>query len=479
MQKASHFFDGTPGTPAVGERQTASPDVVLTESVEILPLGITLQVIKQLAEEDGGAHAAVCRHCELPSECEAVVGVLRRFPGYHFNEEGQGIVTALAGDSHLSQELQEVADEDLQLPGRVWQQYTSVINVCDIMAFLDAFLEGVNHNLQQVAGRQRHGLVFHTQDGDHSPRSQDTQGCHCLRANADQGAQGCQHEVGLSGVQQLLQELNPIAPEDLLSSCILSGQDHKRLGNVQLERKLQRLRATPGPGRTNPTPDPRPPHQLEVASSPVSVQNGLVLGRRAETQGLGVCGQGTLVIAAFEQLVALLPQLLGRAGSHGEAELRGRRRSSLWSKGGPGIGKMPGAAPPQRCVGVTPKKARPRQGCSGARAGSSAALRRRRRKRRLRDAASVSPLGPVGGARRRPEGQGGGGGWRLGVPSSVPDRGRSARNLRSSVPPEEDRRSPVRGAGLAPCGRGTRIKSGHWLRQVWGYGAQSVGESAP
>lgn len=48
-------------------------------------------------------------------------------------------------------------------------------------AFLDAFLEGVNHNLQQVAGRQRHGLVFHTQDGDHSPRSQDTQGCHCLQ----------------------------------------------------------------------------------------------------------------------------------------------------------------------------------------------------------------------------------------------------------------------------------------------------------
>lgn len=44
------------------------------------------------------------------------------------------------------------------------------------------------------------------------------------------------------------------------------------------------------------------------------MQNGLVLGRRAETQGLGVGGQGTLVIAAFEQLVALLPQLLGRAG---------------------------------------------------------------------------------------------------------------------------------------------------------------------
>lgn len=41
------------------------------------------------------------------------------------------------------------------------------------------------------------------------------------------------------------------------------------------------------------------------------MQNGLVLGRRAETQGLGVGSQGTLVIPAFEQLVAFLPQLLG------------------------------------------------------------------------------------------------------------------------------------------------------------------------
>lgn len=66
----------------------------------------------------------------------------------------------------------------------------------------------------------------------------------------------------------------------------------------------------PGP-RLNKVGVTRPlPHQLEVASSPVSVQNGLVLGRRAETQGLGVGGQGTLVISAFEQLVPLLPQLL-------------------------------------------------------------------------------------------------------------------------------------------------------------------------
>lgn len=72
------------------------------------------------------------------------------------------------------------------------------------------------------------------------------------------------------------------------------------------------LWAAPGPCRTRlEQPDPSLPHQLEVASSPVSVQNGLVLGRRAETQGLGVGGQGTLVISAFEQLVPLLPQLLG------------------------------------------------------------------------------------------------------------------------------------------------------------------------
>lgn len=66
--------------------------------------------------------------------------------------------------------------------------------------------------------------------------------------------------------------------------------------------------------RQNQVRATRPPHQLEVACSPVSVQNGLVLGRRAETQGLGVGGQGALVIPAFEQLVALLPQLLGFAG---------------------------------------------------------------------------------------------------------------------------------------------------------------------
>lgn len=44
-----------------------SPDVVLTEPVEVFPLGLTLEVIKELAEEDGGAHAAVGCHCELPS----------------------------------------------------------------------------------------------------------------------------------------------------------------------------------------------------------------------------------------------------------------------------------------------------------------------------------------------------------------------------------------------------------------------------
>lgn len=50
------------------------PDVVFTETVEILPLGITLQVIEELAEEDGGTHAAVPCHCELPR------GLLQRAP---------------------------------------------------------------------------------------------------------------------------------------------------------------------------------------------------------------------------------------------------------------------------------------------------------------------------------------------------------------------------------------------------------------
>ena len=55
-------------------------------------------------------------------ESEAVVGVLRRLPGHHFNQEGQGIVSALARDPHFRQELQEVTDEDLQLPGGIWKQ---------------------------------------------------------------------------------------------------------------------------------------------------------------------------------------------------------------------------------------------------------------------------------------------------------------------------------------------------------------------
>lgn len=50
----------------MGEPHAPSPDVVLTESVEVLPLSIALQVVKQLAEEDGGTHAAVCSHRELP-----------------------------------------------------------------------------------------------------------------------------------------------------------------------------------------------------------------------------------------------------------------------------------------------------------------------------------------------------------------------------------------------------------------------------
>ena len=49
-------------------------DIVFTESVEILPLSITLQVIKKLVEEHRGTHAAVRGHCKLPR------GLLHRAP---------------------------------------------------------------------------------------------------------------------------------------------------------------------------------------------------------------------------------------------------------------------------------------------------------------------------------------------------------------------------------------------------------------
>lgn len=53
-------------------------------------------------------------------------------------------------------------------------------------AFLDAFLEGVEYNLQEVAGSQGHSLVFHAKDGDHTPRSQHAQSCHCLGGRGGQ-----------------------------------------------------------------------------------------------------------------------------------------------------------------------------------------------------------------------------------------------------------------------------------------------------
>lgn len=81
--------------------------------------------------------------------------------------------------------------------------------------------------------------------------------------------------------------------------------------NAQPEPKQQRDAQTgPRPQRKSS----RLPHQLEVAGGPVSVQNGLVLGRSAQTQGLSVGRQGALVVPAFEQLVALLAQLLHRTG---------------------------------------------------------------------------------------------------------------------------------------------------------------------
>lgn len=138
---------------------------------------------------------------------------------------------------------------------------------------------------------------------------------------------------------------------------------------------------------------------------------------------------------------------------------KSRYRRSLWSKGGPGLDKMPVTVPPQQCVRVTPpKKARPRRGCVCARAGYSAALRRRRLRHRLKDASpapSLLPLGPIGGERQRLERKVGG---RLSfVFPSVPDHGRSARNLQSSEPSAVDCRCPVLEAGLGPWGE-RRVK---------------------
>lgn len=53
-----------------------------------------------------------------------------------------------------------------------------------------------------------------------------------LRADADQRAQGRQHEVGLARVQQALQELHPVTPEDLLGPGLLPGQHHQVLGSL-------------------------------------------------------------------------------------------------------------------------------------------------------------------------------------------------------------------------------------------------------
>lgn len=140
-------------------------------------------------------------------------------------------------------------------------------------------------------------------------------------------------------------------------------------------------------------------------------------------------------------------------------------RRSLWTKGGPGLDKKPVTVPPQQCVRVTPKKARPRRECVCARAGYSAALRRRRLRHRLKGASpapSLFPLGPVGGARQRLERKGDGR-WSFVFPS-VPDHGRSAGNLQSSVPSAVDCRCPVLGAGLAPWGerRESRLYTGYY-----------------
>lgn len=95
-----------------------------------------------------------------------------------------------------------------------------------------------------------------------------------------------------------------------------------------------------------------------------------------------------------------------------------------------------------------------RSHCAGAGSASGSGSRM------LLRAPSVFPLGPVGGARQRPERKGDGS-WSFVFPS-VPDHGRSARNLQSSVPSAVDCRWPVLGAGLGLWGerRESRLYTG-------------------
>ena len=55
------------------------------------------------------------------------------------------------------------------------------------------------------------------------------------RAQPHQGAQGCQHQVGLNCVKQLHQQPHTIALEDFLCSSLLSCQHNQILRSLRKE----------------------------------------------------------------------------------------------------------------------------------------------------------------------------------------------------------------------------------------------------
>lgn len=66
-----------------------------------------------------------------------------------------------------------------------------------------------------------------------------------LGADADQRAQRRQHQVGLARVQQALQELDPVVPEDLLGSSLLPGQHHQVLRSLRQRKHRMTWARTP------------------------------------------------------------------------------------------------------------------------------------------------------------------------------------------------------------------------------------------
>lgn len=97
----THLYTHTHGTHTqVSELLTGVPR---TTGGQLRTVHLVTSTEKQASEAQ--ASFSKLHHLTLINdpEREAIVGVLWRFPGYHFNEESQGIVTSLAGDPRLSQ----------------------------------------------------------------------------------------------------------------------------------------------------------------------------------------------------------------------------------------------------------------------------------------------------------------------------------------------------------------------------------------